>query len=440
MATPPKQPKEQVSWVNSIPAFHQGSFTWKGIKLDAWNQYYPYQLLILHDDGDGKYTVTPWRYTLPMSPQELQVDMPVADHVDATLGGYNFVDGGAPFRDISFSGTTGILPQAPLTGRDAALGDSGFATQFTSPVASAASTVLTGKPPRYPNEYPEDKFPENGTGYFYFHQLRQFLEGYLAIKGGKEKLTQDMRDADDQKIVTSSALFPDKIRLAFCAWKDNAVYIVRLVNFQMKRVAGKPFEYLYNLQLQAYRRVDLSVDGRAFDAYKPQRPPGPGVVSDVLNRVDGARKTFNSLSNLVNLGIVGTLATVTEVCRQVGGIVKDTLGIGRSLLDMPGAFVNGVLNGAFEIQQNLAAGLYDFRQAENRLKNLPQAVQDKINSLGWSRKGPRTGGAGIDAAVATLSLPQVGGAGNSPNNFRRPDVEGDQAMNNANIEDRKSVV
>jgi hypothetical protein len=76
-----------------------------------WNQYWPYELKILIlDSNSNTYKATPWRFTLPIAPQDLILTIPVASSVQATLNGVVEKHGGAPFRDIVISGTTGITP------------------------------------------------------------------------------------------------------------------------------------------------------------------------------------------------------------------------------------------------------------------------------------------------------------------------------------------
>jgi hypothetical protein len=429
---------QQISHENNVPSFHQGGFRFTAVKLDAWNQYFPYQLLILHDEGGGEYTVTPWRYTLPISPQELQISMPVADKIEATLGGYVETHGGAPFRNISFSGTTGVLPEGTEGGRDAVNGGNdgaSFVTAYTQPLVNAATTVVTGEPPRVKNEYSKTSFPVAITGFYLFHQLKNFLEGYLAIKGRRDPLTQGMKDDNEEKIL-GSAIYPKNIRLAFCMWRDEAVYLCRLVNFEMRRDAGSPLEYKYSLQLQAYKRVQIDQVGKAFEVHKLPVPKR-NVVSNVLNRVDAVRKVVANAANLVSLGVVGPLAVVSELSRQVSGTIKDILSIPRSILDMPADFVNGVLGGAFEIQQQVMAGAAGISDSYARLGKLSEAVADKLDALGWTGKGPLVGAANSASwanTVQTDNQDSIGGRGNVGSNFRRPDVDGGQQMNDTNID------
>lgn len=420
-----------------VPNLTQGSYLFRSIKADAWNQLFPFQLMIIQEEDDGKFTVTPWNYTLPMSPQELQISMPVADKLEPTLTGFVETHGGAPFRMISFSGTTGIIPETSGDGRGSVTegtGPASFVTQYAAPLLSAASTLVSGGAPRTRNEYSKTSFPNATTGFYAFHQLRQFLEGYLAIKGAGKPIRKGEEDEGGHRVLQT--VWPNKVRLAFCMWKDNSVYLCKLNNFELRRSADSPLEYRYALSLQAYRRVDLGKDGLAYENFKFPIPK-KNIISEILNRIDAVRKIVANAANLVNLGIVGPLAVLSELSRQISGIIKDTLGVVRSILDMPAAFVNGVLNAAFEVQQAAMSGAAGVEQSFRQLQNLPQAIENKLNSLGWGRKGPQIAGPSVNTWAETTQTdnqPAVGGRGNGGSDFRRPDVTDGQQMNNTNID------
>src|SRR4051812_9283695 len=97
----PKLTKEQ------LPLWDQAE-----IDESRWNKYFPYQLLVVRatasPDGKGvSYTpVGGFTFTLPIPPQELNLDMPIATNLQATLNGIAEIHGGAPFRNINLVGTT----------------------------------------------------------------------------------------------------------------------------------------------------------------------------------------------------------------------------------------------------------------------------------------------------------------------------------------------
>jgi hypothetical protein len=79
-----------------------------------WSEVWPYQLYIC-TVKDGHYYKAGC-FTLPIPPQELDLDMPFAESALATLGGISEEHSGAPFRNIQLQGTTGVAPFRRSTG------------------------------------------------------------------------------------------------------------------------------------------------------------------------------------------------------------------------------------------------------------------------------------------------------------------------------------
>jgi hypothetical protein len=398
----------------TVPAFNQDSFFFQAINENLWNSYQPYQLVILLDKGGEDYAITPFTFTLPIPPQELSISMPVADTIAATLTGYNEVHGGAPFRNITAAGTMGVIPEAVTgSGRSTVATGTQGVSQLVGAIGSQISqvqnsfgTLTTGRPPRVTNEYPGsgeatalrgiDSVPVFSTGYYFFHQLRQFLEGYLALKGRGQALSQG-QDDDNKPSATYKgiSLEPSKLRLAFCVWKDSAVYLVKLNNFEMRRTSESPLEYMYNLQMQAFKRINLKARGQSSSGTYTKIPK-KSVISDVLNRVDAARKVIAGVGNVVNLGVIGTLATISELGRQVSGAVKDVAGIARNIIDLPATIANSILGDILDVYQSTMAGAAGVQQSINQFGSasnpLNQAIENKLSALGFARNGPKISG------------------------------------------------
>lgn len=466
----------------TLPAFDQDSFTFQAVNENLWNSYQPYQFVILLDNGNESYTITPFSYTLPIPPQQLGIGMPVADSIAATLTGYNEIHGGAPFRSINFSGTTGVLPEAVVgTGRAAAGTGVDGTSQLVGAIGSQIQQIsnavgtLTGSPNRVPNEYPEgDKatlsgvaMPTKNTGYFYFHQLRQFLEGYLALKARATPLTQgqsyDGQAAGSYQGYGTTyqgiALEPSKLRLAFCIWKDSSVYLVTLKNFEMDRSADSGLEYTYKIALQAFKRINLQARGQSSNGTY-LKIPKKSVIATALNTIDAARKVISGAGNLVNLGVVGTLATISELGRQVSGAMKDISGIARNLIDMPATAVNSILGTVLDDYQAAMAGAANVKNAATQFGSasnpLNQAIENKLSALGFVRTGPPTAGnpaiitngntttAAANSVVAAPASPaskilingQYGGQGNyaAGGNFLDTSTAGTPAFNTTGID------
>lgn len=401
MATPPPSPTIIDSSLTAFELPHYATpqfvYTFKDLDSDGWDQYFPYQLLIVHADDDGGYTPIPrWRFTLPIPPEALTITTPFADRVEATLNGYTEKLGGAPFRDIMLTGTTGInlekgnvegtLPAGGIVGRGVVNAARSIQGDFNA--------LVSGTPIRINNEVTPAKSdtPFQTSGFMQFHALRTFLEGYVALKQSSEIPDQDELGNNANEVKRYK---PENLRLAFCTWKDQAFYLCTLRMFDMKRSAASPLEYSYSLQLRAFRRTSINIALSSSNKTRETVAPKPNLVDDVLNRVQSARNVIADTKRLLSTAVLGPLQLVTELSRQVSGTVKDAAGLARSVAEMPYSFTSGLIRelksarlamegAGAEVSQNYKA-LYDslsdqFKDAAGIQKPDPPNVSVSVGS------------------------------------------------------------
>jgi hypothetical protein len=185
--------------------------------------------MIVKKSDDGKYTTTIDRtFTLPISPESLQIATPYAISVAATQGGIIEEHNAAPFRMINISGTTGVLPLRGNAGNSQSFGPlqsifAGTANAGNNLVSSLKKIGGIQNPPNIVDDRSEiaDGDIGDSSGYFQFHALNYFLERYVAFK----------KTAEGRNHV-----------LAFAMWKDQHVYLVTPQSFNFREV-GSPFEY-----------------------------------------------------------------------------------------------------------------------------------------------------------------------------------------------------
>jgi hypothetical protein len=353
------------------------------IQATRWTQLWPYQLSIIKVsegsslpgpqvnpfDADGQFrsdlsdifvpkSVATQEiistFTLPISPQDLSIDMPFASSVEATLAGVIENNSGAPFRNISISGTTGVIPFRKTASAGGAIDPLpfGLAAGAIEAANSAIESIqnvfgLSDKLPNLHNSENEgltktlgdlqdpDGIPGETTGYYQFHLLRQFLEGYAALKK-KDK----------------------SHRLVFSNHKDSAFYFVTPVSFQCRRSASSPKEYRYSLVLRAWSRIAPFQSGinqivQPYPAIKSKPLLGQiasklfqarkaisdvkGVVSGVNSDIQGAlnivRETVLFAKDLANLpidlydmgaGVLANIANIADIVSDIGQIADET--------------------------------------------------------------------------------------------------------------------
>lgn len=332
---------------NHAPTKEGAGKLFKTINVDDiaenWNQYFPYQLKIVvagKDSGEGgNYLTTQWNYTLPISPQELTVDMPIATTVTPTLNGIVEQHGGVPFRNINIQSTTGVTPvknrgntiqEGPLAYiKQVANNVAGSTVQNVEGIASLSASLLGKNWDTNVNKglskfgVSDDYIPSTSTGFFQYMLLEQFIENYhnMKQKGDKVDTNIGMVDAKD-------------LRLAFCIWKENAVYLVSGVQLTRRRSANNPMEYNYSLQLKAWARVSLNVlNPTAYQYQLAARDPT--IVADIFNRFRAAREIISTSHNLIDSILKETAALVNEGLRQTELALEDMAGIAPTFKNFP---------------------------------------------------------------------------------------------------------
>lgn len=286
-----------------------------------WNQLFPYQLLVVRRAGSGAYTPEPgWKFTLPFPPDSLSVDTPFAVEVRSTLGGGVIEEhGGAPFRMISFSGTTGVQPLTPNGALTNALSDirmviPGGVTQAENVVDAAlrfapannlmdplqAGSSVRGSVGR-------------GSGYYQIRLLQLFLERYATIK-------------------TTAA--GHDLRLAFAMWKDQSVYLVTPQSMNVSKTASSgPLKYSYRIGLKAWRRVHFTTSP-SFNLVELITVP-KSIMGAILEPMIAARDTLVRLRGVVNGVRNDADLILLEPARELVLLAKATTGATVTLADLP---------------------------------------------------------------------------------------------------------
>lgn len=302
-------------------------YTAPKIEGTRWCELYPYQLLIVRRYEEAYEKVSGREYTFQIPPDGLQYDLPFAISTTVTLGGIVEEHGGAPLRSIRLTGTTGVLVRRPSAPQVEA---PNFAQTLLSGTLNAGKDLLNkGKQlynfvdnaagnKRYTlNLVPDDqrKGIEQGSGYYQYHLLKRFLEGYSADKrtpGGGE------------------------LRLALALWKDQEVYLVTPNRLTLTRSAQSPLEYPYQLQLTAWKRINLSGSPNAQRAFVEVGRQDRNVVQRAFDLLTDARTAVQSLRGMIE-AVGGDSRKILSHLRDGVLLCKEVLGIHENLDDLGNA-------------------------------------------------------------------------------------------------------
>lgn len=335
------------------------------IKPERWNKMFPYRLVVydvkekkivseLNGTVESTQTATDfgyvieqtlltgnWEARLPITPQQLQISDQYAINTSATMRGVVEEHNGLRFKTINVSATTGIWPRKP-TNEGKVESKSNFSTIFGGTleqlgnVASSVrsiSNTFNGKPN---NPTMTVIGPESGdifsTGYYQALYIAQFLERYAEAK-------RDPKNAS--------------WRLVFDIPKQNQAFVVTPQAFSLQQSVHKPNQMILNMQLRAWKRINLSQQFPIVSA----KPPAP-ELSDFQNFANTIAQTRRTLSNVVNLvkTVRSDFRRVFDVLRQTALLVKDAGGVVTNVSELPNQIVEDAKSTIIEAAKNAGTG------------------------------------------------------------------------------------
>lgn len=195
-------------------------------------------------------------FVFPIPPQSVNINIPTAIATTVTMRGIVEEHNGAPLRQITISGTTGVYPVPVQSAASASskgkrgpldylfantiravqnVGSS--AAQFAKRIGSIANAFQGGGAGQLSSpvvdSYDDWSQGITNTGYVTAHNLMRFMDLYLEIKkSGKN----------------------NDVTLTFCNHKDKMFYDCTLNNLSIRKNAGS-MDYLYSISLTAWRRI-----------------------------------------------------------------------------------------------------------------------------------------------------------------------------------------
>ena len=339
----------------------------------CWSKYFPYQLVMLEPNGSGGYKIYDKEiFTLPISPGELQIRSPFAINLSVTLKGIVEEHNAAPLREISFSGTTGVLPG---DSRESGVQKDDYGilgTVFAGTIAGAenftsAFNGMVGKKTSGSNT--SSILPDNRlhtTGYYYFRRLDQFIERYVLIKKGMS---------------AKNLSTPHKsIRLAFTNWKEEAIWLITPRDWTWRKTAGDPHSYFYSFSATAWKRISSFDNNFPYGLHSMYEQVGiskPDGFQTALNTILSARDVVYGAKGVVE-GFRGDINDhLLEPMREVTLLVKEAAGAARTLFDLPGNLRTDFQQTVTRCWGNLKDGFQTLSAKDGEDLEIQQAMGDQ---------------------------------------------------------------
>ncbi|CAM6004852.1 unnamed protein product [Sphagnum balticum] len=284
-----------------------------------------YQSVTGGPEGTTLISFTPvnnnWIFSLPITPQQLNITDQFAIDTSATLRGVAEQHNGVKFKIINAQGTMGVwaaresvtkppttpgLIQSFFGGTLNAIGS--LVSSVTSVINTATGNSSANKPVTIQPQ--ASTFGPNSTAYYQALALQQFLEQY----------------AEAKKLPKNAGW-----RLVFDIPKQNQSYVVTPMSYVWQQNQNKPIEFLYSFQLKAWRRIALTV---ATVAPLPDISISPGLLQRILNTLTAAQTACSAAINVIS-SVTTDVNNIFNVLRQTAILIKDLAGIAITAGDMP---------------------------------------------------------------------------------------------------------
>lgn len=386
---------------------------WKPQKIDGkrWDKLYPYRLLVVAPNANGTYFVVKgpkgtkgqvnldvneipsgylavpsdsdsWVYNFPISFQQLSIVDQYANNSISTLKGISEEHNGVKFKIISASGTTGVFPQRiQISGSPERPGIAGSIFAGTLEQVSNFKNSLQQVSAAYSGKHPASVGANNTkdltlskeqlktTGYYKIFQLGQFLERYAEAK----KLPANKN-----------------WHLAIDMPKQNQTFLVTPIQFSLVQNANKPMEYQYNMQLKAFKRIEVSASGPLLSKKSLSL-----TKNDYLRAVNTLKQTRLLISNAANVvkAVRSDFLGVMNNLRQATLLVKDIAGVALSVAELPSQLVKDLKN-----------TIADMRNDLNQASQMTKATKDMLKSYVTSAGGSSATQASTNASFQVNAL------------------------------------
>lgn len=293
-----------------------------------------------------------YEYTLPITPQQIQITTPFANNTTPTARGILEEHNGQVFKIINIQATTGIFMRRELgkAPRNKSSVESVFGGTIAAAqnVASAARNIASAFSGR-PNGLAASDASLGDltqTGYYKALELQAFLERYVEAKKNPNNKNW---------------------RLVLDIPKTNESYIVSPKNFSINKSANSPNEFMIGLQLQAWKRIDLKAN---FSQVRTQSIAlSTNSFQKFVNTLANVRKLLANSVNVIK-AVRSDFRSVFDAIRQITAVVKDLSGVALALSELPGGILQDLNSTISDMASDLRASRNNFEAAENNIANL----------------------------------------------------------------------
>lgn len=356
------------------------------IKSKNWDKLYPYRLLVINiktnqpvggsvqvqtsESAGIDYVLSQvpmggsWTYNFPITPQSISITDQYAINTVATMRGVIEEHNGVKFKNIAMSGTTGIWPLKPtiagLPKTPSIVGSLfGNGLESFSRVAKQAGKLAkaaTGEGNATAAQKPEATAASlTSTGYYQALLLGQFLERYAVAK----------KDPNNKHW-----------RLVLDIQKENQAFVVTPVGFSLQKSQQSPMEYMWSLQLKAWKRIEV---GSVPPAKNKPVSLSPNLLQKINNTIRETRRTLSESVNLVK-AVRADFAAPFNSLRQAALAVKDLGGFVYTAADLPNNINKDINNSIKQTSKILSTSFIRDKSGRSMSNDTKKAINDIVQT------------------------------------------------------------
>jgi hypothetical protein len=310
-----------------------------------------------------------WSYRFPITPQSISVVDQFAINTTPTMRGVVEEHNGVKFKNITMSGTTGVLPNKPSVAPYPSTPP--FGGFFAGAIESAQKLAKqfdklkkafgggnTSKAKR-PGQVDKSIFY---TGYYQALRLSQFLERYATAK--KDPANRHWR-------------------LVLDIPKESQSFIVTPVSFSLQKSQQSPMEYIWSLQLKAWKRIELETPPPAVNIIRRRDRSLFQSINDVLRET---RRTIAEATNVIK-AIRSDVQGALNIVKQATLAIKDIGGFVFTVADLSDNLIRDCKDSIHEAGLNLK-GAFDRDVASGKsLSDKTKAVFADLDTKNKNKEG-----------------------------------------------------
>lgn len=313
-------------------------------RIDAtnWTRVFPYKFIILEATETGYKRSGNLEVTLPITPQELQIQTPFASQLTVTSRGISEENNGVKIKNIQFTASTGVL----LTRKSFTLEDKveGNIQAIFGGTISATQDLVSAVNSVFPRSQDQVKPPDADTlqfnGYYQFHVIRAFLELYAKLKESPKGRGY---------------------RLGLELGKHRVIYLVTPQNFVSKQSASSPMELMYTFSGIAWGTV-ADVDLSGEQPLPKFMGNNTSDMQNILNGIRNARRVFQAAKDIIRAAKTDIETNVFGPINNIVLAIKEAASIPQTIADFPK-----------ELQQSFQQTVV--RDAQSLVNLLPGTIQ-----------------------------------------------------------------